>query len=81
VDGTTYGQWGAVATGVAGMLGIGRGDRVLIETTRSEEPVNWLLAPLSVGASIVLCANLDPADVRTRATAEGVTKVLAGEPG
>jgi uncharacterized protein (TIGR03089 family) len=75
-DGTTYGQWGAVANGVAGLLGIGPGDRVLVDVARSEEPVQWLLAPLSAGASIVLCANLDPADVRNRATAEGVTKVL-----
>jgi uncharacterized protein (TIGR03089 family) len=76
VDGTTYGQWGAVAKGVADLLGVGTGDRVLIDVARSEEPVQWLLAPLSAGASIVLCANLDPADVRNRATAEGVTKVL-----
>jgi hypothetical protein len=76
VDGTTYGQWGAVAKGIADLRGLGPGDRVLIDVARSEEPVQWLLAPLSAGASIVLCANLDPADVRNRATAEGVTKVL-----
>jgi hypothetical protein len=76
VDGTTYGQWGAVAKGVADLRGIGPGDRVLIDVARSEEPVQWLLAPLSAGASIVLCANLDPADVRNRASAERVTMVL-----
>ena len=75
-DGTTYGQWGAVAKGVADICGIGPGDRVLIDVARSEEPVQWLLAPLAAGASIVLCANLDPADVRDRATAERVTKIL-----
>ena len=39
--------------------------------------MHWLLAPLSVGASVVLCASLDPADVQSRAAAERATKVLA----
>jgi uncharacterized protein (TIGR03089 family) len=75
-DGTTYGEWGAVAVATAEMQGIGPGDRVLIDAARSEEPLQWLLAPLSVGAAIVLCANLDPADVRNRATAERVSRIL-----
>jgi len=76
VDGTTYGQWGALATGIAEMHGISRGDRVLIDVARSEQPVQWLLAPLSVGASIVLCANLDPAAVHERAAAERISRIL-----
>jgi uncharacterized protein (TIGR03089 family) len=75
-DGTTYGEWGAVATAVAEMRDIGAGDRVLIDAARSEEPLHWLLAPLSAGAAIVLCANVDPDDVRNRAAAEGVTRIL-----
>jgi hypothetical protein len=58
------------------MQGIVPGDRVLIDAARTEEPLLWLLAPLSVGAAVVLCANIDPADVRNRARAEGVTKIL-----
>jgi uncharacterized protein (TIGR03089 family) len=75
-DGTTYGRLDAIATATAEMQGIGPGDRVLIDAARTEEPLLWLLAPLSVGAAVVLCANIDPADVRNRAVAEGVTKIL-----
>jgi hypothetical protein len=75
-DGTTYGAFRAIATATAEAQGIGRGDRVLIDAGRSDQPVLWLLAPLSVGASVVLCANLDRAAVRARADAEGVTRIL-----
>ncbi|HEX5198561.1 MAG TPA: TIGR03089 family protein [Actinoplanes sp.] len=75
--GATFGEYGAVALGVASSRGITRGDRVLIDASATEEPLIWLLAPLSVGASIVLCANLDPARLAERLTAERVTKVFA----
>lgn len=35
-----------------------------------------LLAPLAAGASVVLCANLDPERITSRVTAERVTRVL-----
>jgi uncharacterized protein (TIGR03089 family) len=76
IDGTTYGQYGMVAAGVAEMHGIGPGDRVLIDTAASEEPLMWLLAPLSVGASLVLCANLDRSRLAERIAVERVTRVL-----
>lgn len=76
VDGTTYGQYGAVAAALAQRHGIGPGDRVLIDAAASEEPLFWLLAPLSVGASVVLCANLDRAALDERIAAERVTRVL-----
>jgi uncharacterized protein (TIGR03089 family) len=76
VDGTTYREWSSVATEVAAMHDIGPGDRVLIDTARHEQPVQWLLAPLAVGASIVLCANPDPAAREARIAAEGVTRFL-----
>ncbi|WP_433385341.1 TIGR03089 family protein [Actinoplanes sp. CA-142083] len=75
--GVTFGEYGAVALGVASSRGISRGDRVLIDVTATEEPLIWLMAPLSVGASIVLCANLDPELVEQRVASERVTKVLA----
>jgi hypothetical protein len=75
-DGTTYRQWGQMASFMAQAAGIGRGDRVLIDAAEHEHPVKWLLGPLSVGASVVLCANLDPASVDARVAAERVTKVL-----
>ena len=77
VDGTTYGRYAAVAAGVADMHGIGPGDRVLVDAAASEQPLIWLLAPLSAGASIVLCANLDRSRLDDRVAAERVTRVLA----
>jgi uncharacterized protein (TIGR03089 family) len=77
VAGETYGQYGALAGGIAETRGIGRGDRVLVDAAASEQPLIWLLAPLSVGASIVLCANLDRARLDERVAAERVTRVLA----
>jgi uncharacterized protein (TIGR03089 family) len=56
VDGTTYGQLREIAAGIAAARGIGKGDRVVIRAESTEQPVGWLLAPLSAGASIVLCA-------------------------
>lgn len=61
----------------AAALGLASGDRVLVDAARHPDPVDWLLAPLSVGASIVLCANLDPARVDSRTTTEKVTRTLS----
>jgi hypothetical protein len=38
--------------------------------------VTWLLAPLSVGASVVLCANLDRSALDARMVEERVTKMI-----
>lgn len=76
VDGTTAGRYGAVAAEVARMRGIGPGDRVLVDAAASEEPLFWLLAPLSVGARVVLCANLDRSRLDERIATESVTRVL-----
>ncbi|WIM99161.1 TIGR03089 family protein [Actinoplanes oblitus] len=75
-DGTTFGEYDAVAAEVARSRGIRRGDRVLVDAAGSEEPLIWLLAPLSAGASIVLCANLDRSRLDDRIAAEGVTRVF-----
>ncbi|GAA0488764.1 TIGR03089 family protein [Paractinoplanes deccanensis] len=56
--------------------GIPAGARVLIDANAHPDPVEWLLAPLVAGASIVLCANLDAAKVAARAETEKVTLVL-----
>ncbi|XTZ18784.1 TIGR03089 family protein [Micromonospora echinospora] len=76
VDGTSYQQWGDVARGVAEACGLRRGDRILVDAATHEEPVTWLLAPLAVGASVVVCANLDRARLDERIAAEQVTRVL-----
>jgi uncharacterized protein (TIGR03089 family) len=75
-DGTTYREWGSLGHGVAEQLDLRAGDRILIDVAKLEEPVFWLLAPLAAGASVVLCANLDPAAHEARIAAEGITRVL-----
>jgi uncharacterized protein (TIGR03089 family) len=61
----------------AAELGITDGDRVLIDTRAYPDPADWLFAPLAVGASVVLCANLDPAKTKSRAESEKVAVLLA----
>ncbi|MFC4148826.1 TIGR03089 family protein [Micromonospora mangrovi] len=75
-DGTSYGAWGRLAAEVAGRLDLRAGDRLLVDAAEHEQPLKWLLAPLSVGASVVLCAHLDPAIRDARIAAEGVTHTL-----
>ncbi|MGX7675040.1 TIGR03089 family protein [Plantactinospora sp. DSM 117369] len=77
VDGTSYADWGRLARGMADeVFGLHPGDRVLVDAAAHEHPVKWLLAPLAAGATVVLCANLDPATVQRRSRAERVTRVL-----
>ncbi|MEV4352706.1 TIGR03089 family protein [Actinoplanes sp. NPDC049596] len=73
VDGTTYGAYAAIAAELAAQRGIGPGDRVLIDATTQEQPLTWLLTPMVAGASIILCANLNPANLNARVEAERVT--------
>lgn len=75
-DGTSYQQWATIAEGIAATLNLHHGDRVLVNAAEHEQPVKWLLAPLTAGASVVLCANLDPNILNTRIAAEGVTRML-----
>lgn len=58
-------------------LGLVPGARVLVDAARHANPVDWLLAPLTVGASIVLCGHADPTRLPDRAAAEKVTVTLA----
>ncbi|MGK5680989.1 TIGR03089 family protein [Actinoplanes sp. URMC 104] len=73
----THGDVVQAAYARATELGIATGGRVLIDAGTHPDPVDWLLAPLAAGASIVLCANLDPAKVTGRVDAEKVTLVVA----
>jgi hypothetical protein len=57
-------------------LGICEGDRVLVDAARYGDPLDWLLAPLLAGASIVLCGHLDESRLPDRLAAEKVTRVL-----
>lgn len=44
--------------------------RVLIDADRTPDPLDWLVAPLGSGATIVLCAHLDPARLDARLATE-----------
>ncbi len=57
-------------------MGIEPGARVLIDAGRHPDPVDWLLAPLTRAATVVLCANLDPARLTSRQATEKVTHTL-----
>jgi hypothetical protein len=76
VDGTSYGAWTRLAQAMAEALDLRPGDRVLVDAAAHEQPVTWLLAPLSVGASVLVCANLDVAVLDERVRFERVTRVL-----
>jgi uncharacterized protein (TIGR03089 family) len=68
----------AAATDRAGALGLTPSDRILIDVGQYPDPLDWLLAPLAVGASTVLCGHFDPAKLASRAEVERVTRSLTG---
>jgi hypothetical protein len=51
-------------------------DDATVDAAQHEHPLKWLLIPLAAGASVVLCANLDPDVVASRTMSERVTRVL-----
>ncbi|AEB42429.1 TIGR03089 family protein [Micromonospora maris] len=75
-DGTTYHQWGGLARELADSWDLRVGDRLLVDVAEHDLPLKWLLTPLSAGASVLLCANLDPADRHAVAAAEQITRIL-----
>ncbi|MGH3713116.1 MAG: TIGR03089 family protein [Micromonosporaceae bacterium] len=56
-------------------LGLAAGGRLLITDSpdRPARPLDWLLAPLAAGASVVLCRNTDEAKLATRTDQERIT--------
>lgn len=58
-------------------LGIAPGDRLLIDAAAHPDPIDWLLTPVTAGATVVLCGNLDRARLAGRVTEERVTRTLA----
>jgi hypothetical protein len=75
-DGTPHDELCRLARDRAEQHGLGPTDRVLVDVNRLDNPLGWLLTPLAAGASIVLCANLDPAQLPGRRDSERVTRVL-----
>ncbi|HEY8471982.1 MAG TPA: TIGR03089 family protein [Natronosporangium sp.] len=76
VDDRSHRQLCRDAAARASALGIFPGARVLIDVDAHPDPLDWLLAPLVVGASTVLCGRLDPAALGGRIEAERVDHVL-----
>jgi uncharacterized protein (TIGR03089 family) len=68
----------AAARGRAAELGLTAGDRLLVTDTADSRPrpLDWLLAPLAAGASVVLVRNPEPAALPRRAADERVTVTL-----
>ena len=69
----------AAATARAGELGLGAGDRLLVAESPQTTPLDWLLAPLAAGASVVLVRGADPSALPRRAADERVTAILGAD--
>ncbi len=67
----------AAARERAAQLAIPAGTRLLLDVDTHADPLDWLLAPLAVGASTVLCRRLDRSRLDDRASSEQVGLVLA----
>ncbi len=65
-DGTTHAE--LLAAGAA--RAVPASARVLIDGDADTDPVAWLVAPLVAGASVVLCRNLDLAQLPVRLATE-----------
>ncbi|HYN92741.1 MAG TPA: TIGR03089 family protein, partial [Pilimelia sp.] len=76
-----HGGLHAAAVARAADLGLTSGSRVLVDAATHPDPLDWLLAPLVAGATVVLCAGLDAAGVPRRMAAERVTVNLTATPG
>jgi len=68
-DGTPHAELVARAR----QRGVPPGARLLIDGDATTDPVDWLVAPLVSGASIVLCRNLEPARREARLATERAT--------
>lgn len=77
LNGRTHAETLAAATSRAAELNLTPGSRVLFDATTHPDPIDWLLAPLVAGASIVLCAHLDRTTLDARAGSEKVTLVVS----
>jgi uncharacterized protein (TIGR03089 family) len=70
VDGTTH----AELVEAARARGLPAASRVLVDGDRTTDPLDWLVAPIVVGTSVVLCRNLDDSRLAKRLEAERATQ-------
>ncbi|UFN95051.1 TIGR03089 family protein [Micromonospora aurantiaca] len=59
-DGTSFGAWRRLAAEIATQMNLHQGDRLVIDPTEDEQPLKWLLAPLSAGATVLIHATPTP---------------------
>ncbi|HET8684715.1 MAG TPA: TIGR03089 family protein [Micromonosporaceae bacterium] len=76
LPGVSHGELCAAAAARSAALGLATGARVLLDAAATPDPVDWLLAPLAGGASVVLCAHLNPDRLPRRLTDERVTATV-----
>jgi uncharacterized protein (TIGR03089 family) len=69
----------AAATARAAELGLGPGGRLLVVGSPRTGALDWLLAPLAAGASVVLVRGADPAALPRRAADERITATLGAD--
>ena len=74
----THGALLSAASARAAELGLDAGDRVLVVDSPGHRPpvLDWLLAPLAAGASVVVVREPDPAALPRRAADERATVTL-----
>lgn len=74
LGGASHGELVTRATARAVELGLARGDRLLVGVGGTEPaPLDWLLAPLAAGASVVLVRHADADRLAAIAEAERIT--------
>ncbi|HZN20253.1 MAG TPA: TIGR03089 family protein [Micromonosporaceae bacterium] len=76
LPGVSHGELCAAAAERCAALGMTAGARVLLDAAATPDPVDWLLAPLAGGVSVVLCAHLDRDRLPRRLTDERVTATV-----
>jgi uncharacterized protein (TIGR03089 family) len=82
VSGAPVSQAALVAQGRehASRLGLEGGGRVLVDADAYPYPLDWLLAPLAIGSTLVLTTHTDPTKTEARATTEHATLVKGRSP-
>jgi uncharacterized protein (TIGR03089 family) len=59
----------------AASLGLTAGTRVMLNVDEHPQPMDWLVAPIVAGCTLVLCANVDASTVEKRAGVERATLI------
>lgn len=69
----SHGELAANALNRAAQLGLERSDRVLVNVDTHPRPMDWLVAPIAVGASLVLCLGMRQQAIDAAGATERIT--------